>query len=214
MVDAAEVGEYRQLTDAAFLAQRADLIDDLVRRSNRPVRGTLSSFDPLVRYVALRLKCEHPKWGSDLILLKMQQRVAVRGKRLPCRSALAAYLKPYLARIQQRRRTTLQRPAQPAVRVERPHECWQMDFKGDEALGTCGKFAPFMVVDVYTSAPLATRLYPAGLKGVTTRTVQQNLRQVFTEWGLPDFMQMDRGAIFVGSTRLEWPSVLYYGSWG
>jgi hypothetical protein len=83
-----------------------------------------------------------------------------------------------------------------------------MDFKGAETLGACGSSAPFMLVDVFTSAPLHTQLYPGTLKGVTWRTVQAELRTAFTDWGLPDFIQMDRGSVFVGSSRLEWPSGL------
>ena len=40
------------------------------------------------------------------------------------------------------------------------------------------------------------------------RLVQKDLRQVFARWGLPDAIRMDRDPIFVGSTRLEWPSTL------
>jgi hypothetical protein len=170
--------------------------------------GSLSRFHPLVRYVALRLKRQHPKWGPDVLLLKLRQRASLRGHKLPSRSALAAYLSPYLPRLQPARRVTVKRPTTATPVVNAPHVCWQMDFKGDERLGSCGSFAPFMVVDAYTSAPLETRLYPAGLKGVNGRTVQDNLRQVFTTWGLPDFIRMDRGSVFVGSTRLEWPSTL------
>ena len=35
MLDAAEVGEYRKLADAAFLAQRTNLVNDLVRRADK-----------------------------------------------------------------------------------------------------------------------------------------------------------------------------------
>jgi hypothetical protein len=134
--------------------------------------GSLSHFHPLVRYVALRLKRQHPKWGPDLLLLKLRQRASLRGHKLPSRSALAAYLSPYLHRLQQSHRGTVKRPTAAAPVVNAPHVCWQMDFKGDERLGSCGSFAPFMVVDAYTSAPLETRLYPAGLKGVSGCTVQ------------------------------------------
>jgi len=178
------------------------------RPQQRPERGLLSSFDPCVRYVILRLKREHPKWGADLLLLKLRQRPSLKGLRLPSRSAIAAYLKPYLPRLWSHRRATLKRPSLTKPRITQVHECWQMDFKGDENLGACGVFAPFTVVDGLTSAPLETQLYPANLKGVTYWDVQANLRRVFAHWGLPDYLRMDRGSVFVGSTRLEWPSPL------
>ena len=43
---------------------------------------------------------------------------------------------------------------------------------------------------------------------LTTRSVQADLRQVFSQWGLPDAIRIDRYPIFVGSTRLEWPKLL------
>ena len=175
--------------------------------SQRPAEGVLSTFDPMVGYVALRLKRAHPGWGADVILLKLRQRASLVGKKLPSRSTLSAYLQPYLQRIKGNRRVT-QRPPVPRLPVTQAHECWQMDFKGAEQLGSCGSFAPFMVVDALTSAPLHTHLYPGTLKGVGWRDVQHALRTVFTQWGLPDFLRMDRGSIFVGSTRLEWPSGL------
>jgi transposase InsO family protein len=179
------------------------------KQAHRPARGKLSSFDPLVQYVVLRLKREHPKWGADLIRLKLTHRASLKGKRLPSRSALADYLKPYLPRITKRYRAVCRRATSPVIQITQAHECWQMDFKGAEPLGACGSSAPFMIADGATSAALYTRLYPGTLKGVTWRTVQQDLREAFTTWGLPDYLRMDRASIFVGSTRLEWPSELH-----
>ena len=71
----------------------------LPRPSGPPVTGALSEFDDLVKYVALRLKCEHPAWGLDVLLLHMRRRPSLAGKRLPKRTALYNYLKPYYAKV-------------------------------------------------------------------------------------------------------------------
>jgi len=170
--------------------------------------GPMSQFDSLVRYVALRLKRQHPGWGAPVLLATMARRPSLAGKRLPSRSTLSAYLKPYGRRIRPAYHQAMKRPCQPAMTIRAPHECWQIDFKGDESVGTAGHVSPLMIVDRLTSAPLGTVLFPAGLKGVTSRDVQRELRVAFATWGLPDMLQMDRGSIFVGSTRLEWPGVL------
>jgi len=177
------------------------------RLSQRPRRGVLSTFTPLIRYVILRLKRQHPGWGSDVILLHLRRHRSLDGQKLPSRSAIAAYISPYLGRIKGHR-VVVKRPKQSTPKVSAVHECWQMDFKGAESLGGCGSSAPFMVVDALSSAPLHTQLYPGDLKGVTWRNIQQELRRAFTSWGLPDFIRMDRGSIFIGGTRLEWPSGL------
>jgi len=139
--------------------------------------------------------------------LHLRRHASLDGKPLPSRSAIAAYLSPYLARIKGHRVVT-KRPKQSRPKAKAVHECWQMDFKGAEHLGDFGTSAPFMVVDALSSAPLHTQLYPGHLKGVTWRNVQQELRTAFTTWGLPDFIRMDRGSIFIGGSRLEWPSGL------
>ncbi len=178
------------------------------RARRRPTRGALSSFDPLVRYVVLRLKCAHPHWGPDVIRLELTRRPSLRDKAVPSRSAIARYVQPYLARLRARKARVKQRPKSLRIQPCGPHEVWQIDVKGDARLGACGTFAPLMVVEAWTSAPLATTLLPASLRGVTMRDVQHVLRETFTQWGLPDYLQMDRGSIFVGSTRLEWPGTL------
>jgi hypothetical protein len=38
----------------------------------RPDQGMLSTFEPIVRYVGLRLKLEHPRDGPDVILADMR----------------------------------------------------------------------------------------------------------------------------------------------
>jgi hypothetical protein len=88
-----------------------------------------------------------------------------------------------------------------------------MDFKGDELVPGCQKvISPFGVSDEASGAPLARYLHVLKAKGhrqgLTMRDVQNDLRQVFTQWGLPDAIRMDRDSLFVGSTRLEWPGTL------
>jgi len=179
-----------------------------LKRYARPKKGLLSTFDPLVRYAALRMKWEHPGWGPDVLLYKLGQRPSLAGKELPSRSALAAYLSPYLPRIRGKRQGVLQRSERPAVTRPQCHEVWQVDFKGAEAVGKVGKVAPLVVVDQASSAPLRITIYPGSLKGVTWRDIQRELRAAFSEWGLPDFIRMDRDPLFVGSPRLEWPGSL------
>jgi transposase-like protein len=170
--------------------------------------GPLSRFDPMVRYVALRLKCEHPKWGPDVLLLEMSRRASLSGKALPGRSTLAAYLKPYLPRLNGERPTVRCRATSKPWRISQVHECWEMDFKGDETVGNCGAVAPLIVTDALTSAPLGEIILPASRAGLTFRRIQAALRPIFAQWGLPDAIRTDRDTVFVGSTRLEWPGTL------
>ncbi len=168
----------------------------------------LRHFHPLVKYVLLKLKRQHPGWGLDKLRLALQRRPSLGGQRLPARSTLHTYLRQFYPRLREHRPARTQRPQAAAGRANAAHQCWQMDFKGEYVFTTLGKVKPFMVCDEYTSAPLAGILHTGKRGGVTQRAVQHNLRQVFAQWGLPDRLRMDRDPIGVGSSRLEFPSVL------
>jgi transposase InsO family protein len=166
----------------------------------------------LVKYVALRLKREHPGWGVDVVLLHLQRRPSLVGKRLPKRSTLAAYFQSFSPRLKEHRRLPTHRPTPAVEPVDDVHQRWQMDFKGRIYLTSIGYVQPLMICDEWSSAPLAAILYTSrtGMptKGMNFRDVQAALRTVFTQWGLPDQLRMDRDPLWVGSPRLEWPGTL------
>jgi hypothetical protein len=88
-----------------------------------------------------------------------------------------------------------------------------MDFTGDTAVtGIPGQVVPLMICDVASGAPLAGQIHTIRQRGrrtgITARTVQADLREVFTQWGVPAAIRMDRDPVFVGGTRLEWPGVI------
>ena len=186
----------------------------LVPRGRGPPQvGLLGRFPPLVKYVALRLKREHPGWGVDYLLLQLARRPSLRGLVLPKRSALAGYLAQFGQRLYRQRRPPTRRPAPSQPRAQVPHECWQTDFKGEEQVGGCGLvITPLMVCDEASGAPLAGFVHQVQArgqrKGLTTRHVQHDLRQVFIRWGLPDALRMDRDPLFVGCARRQWPGTL------
>lgn len=175
-----------------------------------PATGALSEFDDLVKYVALRLKCEHPGWGLDVLLLHMRRRASLAGKRLPKRTTLYTYLKPFYSRFRERR-LRVKRPKMKVMDVQTVHQCWQMDFKGKVQVADQTAVQPLNVCDELTSTPLGCIVHacPKGQRsGLTSRDVQADLREMFTQWGMPEQIRMDRDPLWVGSTRLEWPGVL------
>jgi transposase InsO family protein len=184
----------------------------LARSTGRPSTGQLSSFEPMVKYVALRLKREHPGWGLDVLRLEMSRRPSLVGKQLPSRTALYNYLQPFYARLRPGRRLPSQKPQTVVREITRVHQRWQMDFKGKETIVPEGQVSPWLVCDEFSSAPLASVIYTKRTgdpkAGLTLRDIQANLRTVFNQWGLPDQLRMDRDPLWVGSSRLEWPSTL------
>lgn len=178
-----------------------------------PATGPLGCSHPRVKYVLLRLKRKHRAWGIDKLRLELTRHPSLTGIPIPQRSALAAYLAQFGDRLQRPRARPTRRPHAEVPPPTAPHQVWQMDFKGDERVaGIAGAVVPFMVCDTASGAPLAGCIHTVRSRGVrtgiTSRTVQTDLRQVFAVWGLPDAVRMDRDAVFVGSSRLIWPGLI------
>lgn len=165
-------------------------------------KGVLSTFDPMVKYVAMRLKRKHPGWGVDVLLLNMSRRPSLQGKELPKRSQLSVYLKKFGNRLYQHRRLPTTRPQSKATSITHVHQGWQMDFKGEEKRPELGTVKPLMVCDELTSAPLGGIIHITRKKEqlfpLSFRDVQADLRTIFTQWGLPQHIRMDRDALWIG----------------
>ena len=54
-------------------------------------RGVLSQYDPIVRYVVLRLRLEHARWGPRSILAHLRKRSSLEGKRLPSEASIGCF---------------------------------------------------------------------------------------------------------------------------
>ncbi|MCI0554544.1 MAG: helix-turn-helix domain-containing protein [Anaerolineae bacterium] len=178
-----------------------------------PQVGVLGKFSPLVKYVALRLKRKHPGWGVDKLLLEMSRRLSLRDQGLPKRSALSNYLSRFGSRLYRPRLRPTARPNSPVLTASEPHHCWQIDFKGEETVNGCQLIvAPFMVCDEASGAHLQSLIHALKARsdrtGLTTRTVQEDLRHTFVQWGLPNAIRMDRDTVFIGTPRLQWPGTL------
>ena len=175
--------------------------------------GALGRFDPMVKYVALRLKREHPGWGLPILRLHMQRRSSLAGLALPQNTALWSYLHQFGSRLLTPRRLRTHRPESRPLRAVATHQCWQMDFKGDEMIAGCQLVVcPFGITDEATGAPLLRVVHTikarGNHRGLTSRQVQADLRQAFATWGLPDAIRMDRDPLFIGSSHFDWPGTL------
>jgi hypothetical protein len=162
----------------------------------RPATGPLSTFDPLVRYVALRRKLERPNAGPDVILADMAVRRSLRGLHLPS-SSLGAYFSSFGDRLVTPRRH-MQLPGQSSTlpSATAAHECWLLDF--DELLNWSGVgWSNVMnVTDLATGIKTGSFVHPAGPPQkrhlISWEQIQTNLRLSFSRWGLPDRIRTDR----------------------
>lgn len=172
----------------------------------RPTTGSLSSFALIAKYLVLKFKKQHPRWGLDKLRLGLVDHPALQGQKIPQRTTLYKYVKQYASRFKRRRELRTTRPLSTLARAQQAHVCWQMDIKGDEQFQGLGRVRVFMVCDEMSSAPLKGFVYPADQK-LTWRDIQMWLRKVFARWGLPDRIRMDRDPLWT-KTKLHFPSEL------
>ena len=165
-------------------------------RAARPGIGALSSFAPIVAEHTLLLKRLHPKRGATRILHDLGNDPALTGHPLPKRSSLADF---FHQRCPELLHSYHHQPA-PPPQARHVHELWQMDSKEgvtlqDKTIAT--------VLDVHE--PIACIFLGSFAHAVQTekhwrkltlRETQDDLRAVFTEFGLPVGVQTDRENLY------------------
>ena len=177
----------------------------------RPARGPLSTFDPLVRWASLRIKCQHRGWGPDVVLAEMTKRPWAGEVALPGPSQLGAYFSQFGERlVQVRPHKQLPQAAslEPALRLV--HGCWQMDTDEGIALPGYDQAHLLNLVDYASGLKIGSTLWPAHRQGRPCRVswpqMQQTLRQAFGKWGLPERIRTDRDPVIVSRGNYPFPS--------
>jgi transposase InsO family protein len=177
-------------------------------RYGRRAEGLLSCFGPLVRFGILRLRLEHPRWGPNRILARLKKRPSLKRQRLPSESSIGRYLHHW-ERFHRRAKIEVlrERPRQP----ERVHQRWQIDFKMEISLKDGSLVNLCNVRDPVGEACIGAFVFPAGRKKpgrrVTFPQVRSALRLCFARWNtLPDEVQTDNEALFVGQPQDPFPS--------
>ena len=170
--------------------------------------GLLGTFDPKVRYVILRLRCEHPRWGPKSIRYHLGKRPSLAGLKLPSIGQIWRYLHQW-PEFRRKKRTKAVRRRQVAQRV---HECWQIDFKMGIALANGRQVNLHTIRDQAGAVCIAARLTDAGPVGqracrVTADELKATLRWGFAHWGVfPETVQTDNEPVFVSTHDSPFPS--------
>ena len=181
----------------------------LISTLGRPALGPLGSFDPRVRYVALRLKVQHPHWGAAYVVKKMSERVSLKNIVLPEATTVWRYWRSFGERLSPERHAPDPRFDLAGV----AHGVWQMDFKESVMVEGVGATTFTQARDEFARATVIHRVHPAAtaeqrIVKPTMTQVQQDCRIAFTEWGLPDAIQTDRASIFVDADATPFPTDL------
>jgi len=169
-------------------------------------RGPLSRFAPRVRYVALRLRREHPGWGPGVVLEAMRDRPSLGGYALPSAPSLWRYYQRFGGRILRpkvRRRV----PGQPKPSApQEVHQRWQLDLQ--QKIPTHPqRITVLNIRDEVGRATVGSFVHPAGAGGrLSLEEIRTDLRQTFPRWGFPDALQTDHDTVVVGHPHQLFPS--------
>lgn len=181
----------------------------LVTTLGRPATGPMSGFNPLVRYVALRLKRQHKTWGAAYVVKKMGEHPGLKGQRLPSPTTVWRYWRSFGDRLFPKRH-----PAQPKrTPAGVAHGVWQMDAKESVPVAGVGVVTFHQARDEFGRATVMHRIHPAErpeqqIVKLTSAQVQQDCRIAFNQWGLPDAIQTDQASIFVDADPTPFPTQL------
>ena len=131
---------------------------------------------------------DHPRWGAEMIRLELAPQ-----HELPCSRTMRRHLrKAGLHPAPAGRTPSAERPRVP--RAERPHQGWQTDAAEQFHLQGHHQACWLRFVDECSGAFLKTLVFPtARWENVDRHEIQQQFREVFSRWGLPERLRVDNG---------------------
>ncbi len=172
-------------------------------------RGSRVRIHPKVRFVILRFKLKHRKWGPNCILTYLRERTSLQGITLPSRASIGRYLHQF-PRFGRKKKAPPKgsRPNQP-VRV---HQRWQIDFK------VCIRLKNGQMVNLHTvrdplgEACMGAYVYLADAekpsKNVPMEDVRTTFRNCFETWRtLPEEIQTDGEPALIGKPEDNFPTI-------
>lgn len=163
--------------------------DGLWDRSHAPERSPHRTPDE-VEQAIVQQRLRHPSWGPKKLIWTLERwRPELE---LPSRTTVAAILKRNDLVQAKKRPRPVGHPGRPSMAVNKPNDCWSVDFKGQFRTGDGKYLYPLTVTDNHSRYLLACQ----GLPGTLLEPTQQVLTRVFKEHGLPSRLRSDNGVPF------------------
>lgn len=163
----------------------------------RPSAGALSSFPEELRATLLRWRQAHPGWGPVTLRQELEQHPAFQRQKLPGQASIGRFLKEQGLTQPYERHQVLPQAEKPAGL---PHEVWEMDAQGYQFIPDVGQVTLINLNDRGSHVRLMS--YPCWLgekrveRHASTGDYQTTLRLAFTDWGLPQALQVDHESVF------------------
>jgi len=156
----------------------------LENRSRKPWR-TVSKTDEKIENLILETRKERPAWGA----LKIQTYLSTKGYQMPCARTVNNILKRN-GMISQA--ASLARKPFKRFEREQNNELWQADFKGDFLMANGNRCYPLTILDDHSRYSLLVEPKP------DQKNIQDSFIQTFRDFGLPESILTDNGAVFAG----------------
>jgi transposase InsO family protein len=152
---------------------------DRSRRPHSSPKRTCGAMEAAI----LGVREDHPTWSGYKIKASLKRK---GWEGLPAHSTITQILRRHgkIDPDESPKHRALQR-----FEMEQPNQLWQMDFKGHFAIDA-GRCHPLTVLDDHSRFLLGLRACP----NETHQTVQEQLSDIFRQYGLPERMLMDNGS--------------------
>lgn len=181
--------------------------ENLASCYGRPRAGPMAGYDPMMKYMVLRLKRKHPGWGAEYVLKKLMENDLLKGKKIPRAMTIWRYWRSFGERLFRKRD-----PSKSEIKPsEIPHGVWQMDAKESMHIPGVGLVSFNQARDEYGRVTVMHRVHAEPerarqLARMTGEAAFRDCRIAFTEWGMPEAIQTDRDTIYVDSGKSPFPN--------
>jgi transposase len=178
----------------------------------RPAKGSLSTYPQAIRDTLRATRQAHPGWGPATLHMELDKDPRFVGQSLPAASSIGRFLKAEKLSRSYEKHNDLPEPAhQPA---ENPHKVWEMDARGHSKVPDVGVVSLVNLNDRCSHARLLSYPVWVGDQRCTrhpdTEDYQTALRLAFTDWGLPNQLQVDHESVFIDNkSRSPFPTRLH-----
>jgi transposase len=170
----------------------------LASKMGRPKRGALSSFPTRVGERLRDWRHSNPGWGPKTLAAELACDPDFADQRLPSLASIGRFLKEEELTKRYERHSHL--PESTGQKASAPHETWEMDARGYGKVPDVGIISLINLNDRCTHLRLLSYPLQVGTHRVErygdTEDYQTVLRLAFTDWGLPQQIQVDRDSVF------------------
>jgi transposase len=185
----------------------------LASAMGRPAAGILSTFPTSMPKTLKSWRKDRPGWGPKTLRAELELDERFKGQQLPSLRSIAAFLQQEDLTRPYERHSDLPQTARMAT-IQAPHELWELDARGHEQIRDVGVVTLIHLNDRFSRVRLLS--YPCLLgkkrwtRSPATEDYQLALRLAFTDWGLPEAIQVDHEGVFYDNgTKSPFPTRIH-----